>query len=220
MPLAVLIVYLYGMFTIKPVGVVDSYAMSVVAGFFAMVWLGMTYNTLEDMVSEQILILRIKSDTKYYISDVIFLTVISLIISALLAVFPVYQDLVNGRDLFLRPLEAMDVISGFVLIFASSFAGGAAGSLMHQRIVKNRRIAVVATALIALIAVTKGAIGEEFALFSIVAWLFPPIYDVVKIFTKEEFFEVFKVLRAALMLLVYGGCVYTLKVWLLKKKRF
>ena len=50
MPLAVLIVYLYGMFTIKPVGVVDSYAMSVVAGFFAMVWLGMTYNTREDII--------------------------------------------------------------------------------------------------------------------------------------------------------------------------
>lgn len=220
MPFAILIVYLYGMFTIKPVGVVDSYAMSIVAGFFAMIWLGMTYNTLEDMVSEQILILRIKSDTKYYISDVIFLTVISLIISILLAVFPVYQDLVNGKDLFLRPLEAMDVISGFVLIFASSFAGGAAGSLLHQRIVKNRRIAVVVTALIALVAVTKGAIGEEFVLFNLVSWLFPPIYDVVKLFTRVEFFEGLNVIRAAVMLLVYGVCVYALKVWLLKKRRF
>lgn len=220
MPFAILIVYLYGMFTIKPVGVVDSYAMSIVAGFFAMIWLGMTYNTLEDMVSEQILILRIKSDTKYYVSDVIFLTVISLIISILLAVFPVYQDMVNGKDLFLRPLEAMDVISGFVLIFASSFAGGAAGSLLHQRIVKNRRIAVVVTALIALIAVTKGAIGEEFALFNLVSWLFPPIYDVVKLFTGVEFFEVLTVIYAAVMLLVYGVCVYALKVWMLKKRRF
>ncbi|MFQ7552378.1 MAG: hypothetical protein ACLRMZ_21330 [Blautia marasmi] len=73
MPFAVLMILLYSIYSSKPVGVMDSLTVSCVFLFLVMVWVGVTACDMEDMVSEQILILRVQSAGKYYVSHAVFL---------------------------------------------------------------------------------------------------------------------------------------------------
>ena len=55
MPLIVSVIFLYTMYTIKPQQIVSSYLVSSVFLFFVMVWVGLSVNSGENIVTEQIL---------------------------------------------------------------------------------------------------------------------------------------------------------------------
>ena len=79
MPVVILAVVLYCMYTIMPVGIVDSFSISCVYLFLIMVWAGLSYNTLEEPVSEQLMILRVRSETSYYLSCSMFLILLGML---------------------------------------------------------------------------------------------------------------------------------------------
>ena len=65
MPLIVLLGTLSMMYSIAPVAIVDSFSMTGIFLFVIMVWIGRTMQGVEPEVSEQVMILRLKSDRKY-----------------------------------------------------------------------------------------------------------------------------------------------------------
>ena len=112
MPLAVLLVLLYSIYSSKPVGVIDSLTVSSVFIFLVMVWIGATACDMENAVSEQILILRMQSAVKYYISHTVFLFLMGMMVSLIGILFPVIMDLCSQGQLF-------DFSMGFELEFFS-----------------------------------------------------------------------------------------------------
>ncbi len=72
MPLAVFFVLLYVNYSIIPLRVIDSFCISCVYAFMIMVWAGIGYNESEPLISRQILVLRVQSASRYYISDSAF----------------------------------------------------------------------------------------------------------------------------------------------------
>lgn len=127
MPFAVLMILLYSIYSSKPVGVMDSLTVSCVFLFLVMVWVGVTACDMEDMVSEQILILRVQSAGKYYVSHAVFLFLLGMMISAVAVIFPVLMDLWNQGQLFERPFGAADLAGGFTLMCLSGFSGASPG---------------------------------------------------------------------------------------------
>ena len=73
MPLIVLLGFVCMMYSMPPVGIVDSFSVTGMVLFAVMVWIGKSMQGLEPEVSEQVMILRLKSERKYYFCHVIFM---------------------------------------------------------------------------------------------------------------------------------------------------
>ena len=213
MPLAVLLVLLYSIYSSKPVGVIDSLTVSSVFIFLVMVWIGATACDMENAVSEQILILRMQSAVKYYISHTVFLFLMGIL-------FPVIMDLCSQGQLFDRPLRIADLLWGFFIMSLSGFSGSSLGEISHPRINRSRKTAVIFTFLLAVTAVTKAAILEMIPVLAVILWVIPPISDVTALFAGETYFSADKCSTAFIILLISGMIWTAVKIMGLKKKGF
>ena len=220
MPLAVFFVLLYVNYSIIPLRVIDSFCISCVYAFMIMVWAGIGYNESEPLISRQILVLRVQSASRYYISDSAFLLLLGFGVSLLGIGFPIVQNLANNGNVFLRPLTAADLIGSFFLLWASTFAGGAVGTLFHPEVLTDRRIAVVLTVLFALLAVVKTGIAKEVPTLEAVLWIFPPVAELSSDFALQETYRFGEVAVAVGHLCVYCIFVTGVKIWILNRKKF
>lgn len=220
MPFSAVLLFLYFTYSTAPTGIVESYTVSIVAGFLIMMWIGLTYNSLIDPVSEQLLILKAQSMLTYYISRVLFLFILGVIVSAVMTFFPVIQHIVNGFQLYDRGITAADIPASLLLHSLAGFAGGAAGSFLHQRIMKDRRVAIIITFGIASLALAKTALNDTYAIAEYVTWALPPIADTVKYLSDSIYFIPQAVLASAGYLLIYGLIVSGVQTFLLKLNKF
>ena len=220
MPLAVLLVLLYSIYSSKPVGVIDSLTVSSVFIFLVMVWIGATACDMENAVSEQILILRMQSAVKYYISHTVFLFLMGMMVSLIGILFPVIMDLCSQGQLFDRPLRIADLLWGFFIMSLSGFSGSSLGEISHPRINRSRKTAVIFTFLLAVTAVTKAAILEMIPVLAVILWVIPPISDVTALFAGETYFSADKCSTAFIILLISGMIWTAVKIMGLKKKGF
>lgn len=220
MPFAALIIFLFFSYTIAPLGVVDSFALSMVCLFFLMVWNGLIYNDVEPPVSEQLLILKTRSAVKFYMSKVLCLALMGVVEGAIAVIFPVMQNMLNHFHLYTRPLTWQDVLMALFLHFFAAFAGAATGSLLHPRIMRDRKGAVLLTFLIALMGLVKIGINDKIPLTRWVTWVFPPVSDMVKTFTGMDYFTWASVLKVSGMLIAYGFVLTGIQVYFLVKKKF
>ena len=76
-PLIGLLAVFQVMYSIMPIDIVINFMLMSLILFIIMVGVGMTCQRIEPEVSEQIIILRIQSERKYYIGQVIFFAVLS-----------------------------------------------------------------------------------------------------------------------------------------------
>ena len=213
MPLAVLLVLLYSIYSSKPVGVIDSLTVSSVFIFLVMVWIGATACDMENAVSEQILM-------KYYISHTVFLFLMGMMVSLIGILFPVIMDLCSQGQLFDRPLRIADLLWGFLIMSLSGFSGSSLGEISHPRINRSRKTAVIFTFLLAVTAVTKAAILEMIPVLAVILWVIPPISDVTALFAGETYFSADKCSTAFIILLISGMIWTAVKIMGLKKKGF
>lgn len=76
---------------------------------------------------------------------------------------------------FIMPLTAYDVLNAFILVAGCSFAGGALGSLLHPRVMEDRKLAVVLTVLFSVLTVVRTGLVQEITSLKYVAWILPPV---------------------------------------------
>lgn len=219
MPFALMMAYLAFLYAMVPVSVVDSYVQSAILCFFIMVWAGLMYHNLEPVVSQQIILLRIKKDWKWYVSESLFLFFLALLAGTVCVVFPLVQSLIDGL-VFQRQPMAGDIGSALLLHYMAGFTGGAVGMLFHPRILKERKLAVILTAVTALLAVVKNGLIHEFPIFRVVGWLFPPVAEFADRFVGQEVFAFGGLMQAAGLLLFYGAVVSVIRIWRLMVNKF
>lgn len=220
MPLIVLLGTLSMMYSIAPVEIVECFSMTGIFLFAIMVWIGRTIQGVEPEVSEQVMILRLKSDRKYYLCHIIFMMCICVVVTAISVVVPVFIHIWSGNALLSRQFIWSDFVGGGLLMFVCSFVGGMVGELFHIRIMKNRTVGIGLTFFIALLAVCRNGVIAEFAAMKYLLWVIPPISDVVSWFTNESYFYMGEVMRGLILLLVYGVVMAVMKVELLRRVKF
>ena len=218
MPLVALLIALYGLYSVKPADFIDCLSVSGMFVFLVMVWVGVTTCDQEDMVSEQILILRVQSFGKYHLSHVLFQLVLSAAAGFWAIMVPVVQNFVNSKQFFDRPIRASDILGGFVLLFLCAFAGSALGELSHPEIIKNRKTAVVFVLLLAILSLAKGAITEGFPVMKPIFWILPPIWELSCILSGTEYFSVQKIVTSGGMLFLSGTFLTIIKMCLVKRQ--
>ena len=220
MPLVAVIVYQYVMYTVMPTDIVESYVMSCYLAFFILIFTGVSVAADEDQVMEQIQLLRVRSSSCYYMGKTAVLLVLGLFVSAVCVLFPVVQDLLNHKELFLRPLTAGDVLNAFILVAGCSFAGGALGSFLHPRVMKDRKLAVSLTILLSILTVVRTVLAKEVPLFKFVAWVLPPVDNVSYVYSDAGKFHLKQTILIFAALAAYGAVLSFIKSYICHKRKF
>ena len=220
MPLILTVIFLYTMYSVKPTGIVDSFAMSGYLVFFIMVWTGLGVSSSEDPVMEQIQLLRVEKRAYYELSKPIFLILIGLLLTAICTVFPVVQNILNHKELFLRDLTGYDILNGSVLLFGCTFVGGAVGSLFHPRVLKDRKMAVILTVFLSILSAVGTAIVQEIPALKVILWMIPPIGRISAVYARTDIFDLGKTGMICLLFAAYGIGYSVIKTVLCRKRKF
>lgn len=220
MPLIVLLGTFGMMYSMSPVEIVDSFSITGIVLFVIMVWIGKTIQGVEPEVSEQVMILRLKSERKYYLCHIIFMMCICMAVTGISIAVPVFIHIRSGNVLLSRQLIWSDFVGGGLLMFACSFVGGMVGELFHIRVMKNKNMGIGLTFFVALLAVCRNGVIADFAIMKYILWVIPPISDVVSWCTNDSYYHMGEVLRGSILLLIYGGVMAVMNVELLRKVKF
>ena len=220
MPLIVLFGTQGMMYNMAPVEIVDSFSITGMFLFVIMVWIGKTIQGVEPEVSEQVMILRLKSERKYYLCQIIFMVCICTVVTGISIVVPVFIHILSGNGLLSRQFIWSDFVGGGLLMFTCSFTGGMAGELFHIRVIKNKNVGIGLTFLMALLAVCRNGLIADYVLTKYILWVIPPISDVVSWFTNASYFNMGEVMRGFILLLIYGIVMAVMKVELLRRVKF
>lgn len=219
-PLIGLFVVFQVMYSVMPIDIVSNFTLMSLILFIIMVGVGMTCQTIEPEVSEQIIILRIQSERKYYIGQVLFFAALSAIVTLLSLCYPVIKHFLNGKMLFTRNIQLPDIIGGFLLMFACSFVGCMVGDIFSPRVIRKRETGMILTIILALISVVRIGIVAEAPILKYILWIVPPVSDMVGWFTRDEFFQMGKVLAAFFILMIYGCALAVIKVEVSRNRKF
>lgn len=220
MPLIVSFIFLYTMFSIKPLDIVSSYLVSGVFLFLLMVWVGLSVSFGENTVTEQLLLLRVRGATCYYVSKILFFVCIALLADVLYTAFPVIQNLLNGGDMFKRQVLAADVINAFLLHAGSGFAGAALGSLLHPRVMTNKKLSIMMTVFLTVLTVSSTSLTEVVPAMKWILWVLPPVMIPAEVYGKAEYF-VWSQTWGLFAVLVFYSLIYsTVKSLLCHKNKF
>lgn len=220
MPLGILIVFLAFIYHIIPVFIIDSFTLSGAVVFYIMVWIGLSYHRLEPPVSQQIITLRLNKAWKYYVSDSIFLTLLGMAAGTICMLYPLMLNLIYRDQVFLRQILAADILAAWLIHCAAGFAGSAVGTFFHPRVMKDRKAAVIITALVALLAVVKAGMVSEMPGLKWLMWVFPPLAEVIAVFTGEPFYEIHAVLYAVCSLAIYGVILSVVRIGIQTHNKF
>ena len=220
MPFVLLIAFVASFYSISPVEIVNSFAITGLALYCIMTWVGVTTQELEPEVSEQILILRLKSERKYYICHILFLAVLCVMGIFVSMGIPFLKNILVSGTMFSRKVEMLDVIGGFALLFACAFTGAMLGELFHVGIIKERTAAVGGAFFVVIFAVVRSGLVEEYPMTKFFMWVVPPVSDVVIWFSNTSYFDPGKLMGGFTLLMMYAIIMAVMKVELLCLKKF
>lgn len=220
MPLAALLISLAGLYGMAPLEVVDSYGLSMVVFFFILIWIGLTHTDVEEPISQQLLILKLGGAWKYHVSNALFLLGVSACLGLFAALFPILSNATHHFQLFKRPLTVPDVLTAFLLHSFVGYMGACTGALFHPRIIRDRKLALLLTFFVAVMALSKVGIHRMFPPAAWVTWVLPPISDMARMLNGQEFFTGAAVAWILGISALYGTLAAGLQCALLVKTKY
>ena len=219
-PFIALLAVFGAMYSILPIDVVGNFSIMSLVLFLLMAGIGTASQGIEPEVSEQIIILRMQSERKYYIGQVLFLGTLSGIVTVVCLCYPIILHYWNGKMLFTRNIQVSDIIGGFLLMFACSFLGCMLGEIFSPRMIRERKIRFMLSIAFALISVVRIGIVAEVPITKYILWIVPPVSDVVGWFMKEEYFQTGRITGAFFILMVYAIVLVVIKIELSRIRKF
>ena len=173
MPLVVLVLYDGFCYGIRPVRLVTCVVMLCFVLFLTMVWMGYMIAGKEDMVEEHLLYLRVLRKSAYYMGRSLFLLAVQTIFAVLAMAIPMMLVIMK-TGVFSGPITIKELAQSFLLIWGSAGAGMALGSLLSPQVMRDRKLSLLLTVLLAVVSVLGTALKKYVAAAWFV-WLLPPI---------------------------------------------
>ena len=220
MPLVIFLAFLGALYAYKPANPISGFNLTMTVLFFIMVWVGLSQTDLENPVSEQLMILKVQSAVQYYSGNLIFLFILCLLYGAIAVLAPLVANITQSSTLFAYPVSPADVANAFLLNCLAGYAGCALGSLLHPRIIKDRKLAAILAFAVAIIGLVKQGILAEFPAGRFFTWIFPPISEVNSMLGNAEYYDSRVVPTCLLFLAVYALAISVIKIVLLVRKKF
>lgn len=201
----------------RPVDFLNAILIAETYAFIIAIWLGFSSNGWINQTTEQLLIVRSKSDLIYYSIDAVFLFVISLLISLICAFLPVLINLFDPY--FFHQYLMTDFIYSFLLILGISFAGISLGALFHPRIIQKKS-AIIYTFLVGILSVARIPILSQQEGLRYLLWILPRLSAESLQLSDYSSFIFPTVAKISLLSLLYGLFYSFIKILLLSKKKY
>ena len=221
MPLALLILLQMSLYIIargEALDFINSLFLAEIFAFTIAIWLGYTSSGWIDEVTEQLLILRIKSDVLYHSIYCLFLLVVSVFISLISILIPTIFHLFDS-GLF-QQFNVIYFSYSFLLFLGSSFAGISLGALFHPRIMVDKNEVSLYVSVVGLVSITRHSIVNQYEIFQYLLWLFPNVSAHHSIIIDSSQFTFLIVVRLFLFNMLYGLAYSLIKILLLSRKKF
>lgn len=173
MPLVVLALYNGFCYSIRPAQLIACVVMLCFVLFFTMVWMGYTIAGREDPVEEHLLYLRVSRKSVYYLGRNLFLLTVQIIFTALAMAIPMMLSVME-EGLFFGAVTVKELWQCVLLLWGSAAAGVTLGGLLSPQVMRDRKLALLLTALMTALSVLAPALQK----YAVVGWLvrlLPPI---------------------------------------------
>lgn len=220
MPFSALLIALSGIYAYSPFRPVEAFAFSSTVCFFIMVWIGFTYPEIEDPVSQQLLVLKVRSEAKYWVCNILFMFLLAACVSLFAVLFPIIPHVAKGFTLFRPQLTVSDAGFALILHVLVSCMGIAVGMFFHPRIFPDRKAALLFALFLTVLGSVKIGIHRAFPPAAVITWLLPPVSDITGIFAGKDAFALQDIALAALWAALYASALLGGQVYLLIKKKF
>lgn len=184
--------------------------------FVSAVWLGNSSTRWIDTTTEQLLILRVKSDKLYYIIHTIFLFILSIGISLISLTIPTIYSFTGLFEYFTVAYFSYS----FLLFLGSSFAGMCLGSLLHPRILTKKNDTRYFAILAILIAVTRYPLSQSYPILNYLLWVLPNLSAHQSIITNSSELTLLSIGMLFLVSITYGIMYSVIKIYLLCRKKY
>ncbi len=219
MPLLFWIIFLRICYSEGNLSYVPNIVMSMGVLFFVMTWISYSYQETEELISEQLLILKLQSVRLYNGSKYIFLFFIGLGFSILGIAFPMLQNILNDFTIFRRAITIPDILQGILLHFIVAMVGISLGALFHPRIIKDK-MSVLMVVTAAILGYAKGPIMLQYPVTKFILWIFPPVYDILGSFNGQEYFQIQNMIMPILYACSYSSITIVIQLFCLSKVKF
>jgi hypothetical protein len=180
-----------------------------------MICIGFTTVSSENVIMEQIQHLYAQKPWRYYLSKVLFFIIVGTIFTVICVVFPLLKI-----GIFPRAITAMDLLNAFLLELGYAFVGSAIGSLMHPRVLKDRKIAVAGTVLLTFFTFLGTTFTRQWPILKVIWWLFPPVDYVAALYSRTDTYQLTKTLTLFMAMLIYGIAYSMIKSVICNKRKF
>lgn len=184
-PLLIFCIFQQIYYSEGPIDFISSMIICANVVFCIMAWMGFSYCESQDWLTEQIVFLKVKNDKLFWISKVLFMWIIGIIVSLLGVIWPLVINLLSNGTSFEKNVTLNDVLLGFLIQILVALMGILLGMIFQTKIIGSRNIAVMIIILCALLSVVKGPLIKEFPITKVIAWILPPIYDVISAVMKD-----------------------------------
>lgn len=197
MPFFIFIIYMVMAYSIRLLDIVGSMVSSAAFLFALMTWIGFTYYSNIELIAEEVLILKLKSHTRYWISKIIFMGVVGLFFSTLSIGIPTICNV------FKYPVTFSDIFVSFIIHMFLSVIGALIGMLLQPRIISNRKMAILGAIFIVLMSIIKGPVINEVPYSKYVMWIFPPINEVSTAYLNLMHFNIPNLIMPLIIMIIY-----------------
>ncbi|OCB00566.1 hypothetical protein [Clostridium beijerinckii] len=201
MPFFIFIIYMVMSYSIRLLDIVGSMVSSAAFLFALMTWSGFTYYSNIELIAEEVLILKLKSHTRYWISKIIFMGVVGAFFSILSVGLPIIYNLIC--NVFKYPVTFSDIFVSFIIHMFLSIIGALIGMLLQPRIISNRKMAILGAIFIVLMSIIKGPVINEVPYSKYVMWIFPPINEVSTAYLNLMHFNIANLIMPLIIMIIY-----------------
>ncbi|WP_143316500.1 hypothetical protein [Clostridium sp. HBUAS56017] len=143
--------------------------------FCIMTWMGFSYCELQDWRTEQIVFLKTNNRNLYWISKIIFMSIIESIISLVGVLWPLIISCINNGVFSNDEININDIVLGFLILVLSALMGTLLGMIFQGKVLGNRNRAILVLFLSVIMSVVKIPMANEYPITKIITWLVPPI---------------------------------------------
>ncbi|GAA0742929.1 hypothetical protein [Clostridium oceanicum] len=220
MPMVLWMGFMAVSYSVKPQDFVSSALVSMGVLFLIMAWISFSYLEDIDIVSEELILLKSRNKTIYYLSKNVFLIIIGLFMSIIGVAFPIIRNALDRFEFFNRSITVGDIFSSLLLHIIFAALGCSLCILFQARCIKNRKIAIEMLILALVVSIIKIAIIQKLPLIKYVTWVLPPICEILKVLGDKNFFYIGDIVKSIIYGSVYIFAYNTINIHILKKRLF
>lgn len=198
------------------------YIISIILVYLFMIWSGFAFAECEDIITEQIVLLKTRKKSYYYITKIVFAVSWGAIFAIASIILPSLWKLlcqIIGIDTFYG-LSFQVVLTAFIIHLVAGMLGAVVGFLWHPRIMVNRKIAGIGAFSLGVLGIIKGPLSSSLPFVKYITVLLPPVYELANNGIVEDKLSFVGALIPMVISIIYTLILGGISVTVINKKGF